>query len=378
MGQRHTTGRPSPNIWGSPADLFRSIRYAEKAQIITSDESAFLRDLCENIEFGLARPVSCLRVCEAQQLRDWSAEKFRRLRISLEEKRVIVNTMPANGWRGRFREDASGLDLYPLIERQEEFAAQAKSIHTELRVRREMVADIRALRGRISRALRQGAELPSKIAETWKSLPRRVSSLSVEALEMLLAKVEKLWKAMIQTATHPTNLGDASHTEERRITDTQQEKHLSKYASAQKSAPKTVSAENTMKEAMETLKMACEAEPEMLAMAEAYTQGQGVEGLVQFAMELAMLGGVPQNALLVARRRMSMGEFCGMCLLVWSKSSRNSDMPPALQIRNPAGWVWSMGAKAENGEANISASLKGLRKYWSGGRSPLRSGVFAV
>lgn len=154
--------------------------------------------------------------------------------------------------------------------------------------------------------------------------------------------------------------------------------HLSKYASAQKSAPKTVSAENTMKEAMETLKMACEAEPEMLAMAEAYTQGQGVEGLVQFTMELAMLGGVPQNALLVARRRMSVGEFCGMCLLVWSKSSRNSDMPPALQIRNPAGWVWSMGAKAENGEANISASLKGLRKYWSGGRSPLRSGAFAV
>ena len=378
MGQRHTTGRSTPNIWGSPADLFRSIRNAEKAQIITTDEAAFLRDLCENLEFGLDRPVSCLRVCDAQQLHDWSAEKFRRLRIALEEKHIIINTMPANGCRYRFREAASGLDLYPLIERQEEFLERSKSAQAELRARRMMVSDIQALRGRIARAVRQGAELPQKIAEAWKALPRRVASLSNDALEALLSQVEKLWKSLIEDTPHPTKLGDASHTDERQFTDTEQEKHLSKYPRDQETSSTPVSAENTMREAMETLKMACEAEPEMQAMAEAYTQKQGMEGLILFTMELAMLGGAPQNALLVARRRMSVGEFCGMCLLVWSKSPRNTDLPPALQIRNPAGWVWSMGAKAENGQANISASLKGLRKYWSGVRSPLPLGSIAV
>jgi len=100
-------------------------------------------------------------------------------------------------------------------------------------------------------------------------------------------------------------------------------------------------------------------------MAEAYTHEQGFDGLVTFVTELAMLAGAPRDALMVARRRMKVQEFCGLCLIVWAKSPRNTAMPIAMQIRNPAAWVWSMGQKVEDGKANIAASLRGLRKYWS-------------
>lgn len=363
MRQGTTTGRSNPHSWGQQTDLFISIRNAEKAKIITVDEAGYLRDLAENIEWGLDRPISCLRVCDAEQIRGWSGEKFRRLRVSLERKGMVINTMSANGARYRCKHDAAGLDLSPLLNRRDELTQRAKTVHVEMRKRQKLFAEIRLFRGRIQRAQRQGAELSASLAKAWESLPRRVSELATDALEKLLTKIETLWKTFAAALSHPTNQSDVSHSEHEQNTDTNNNNYNRNYEQTRAEAGHTPDQE-TMKAAMDLLRTACEAEPEMQDMAESYTQARGFEGMVMFLTELAMLGGAPRYELTVARSRMGIAEFCGMCLMVWAKSPRNKAMPSTLHIRNPAAWVNAMGQKAERGKANIAASLKGLRKSW--------------
>lgn len=349
--------------WGEHKTLLQSVDCAKATGLINHTEAELLKLLCTNIEFGLDKPISCLPVADAAYQMDVCEETIRRATRSLKNRKLVILDMPANGHRGRYRNFVNGITLTPLIERHTELKEKRDRKYEDLCRYRSLKSEIRAARGKINRAIRDGYNLSCEAAQRWASLPGRISAQwCVEKLSALLNTCKEILAGVRE---HPTIICDATHTDAGQFTDTHIKPNISKYVAKKAELEPKDSAQKkakTLTEAFDVLKAIIEKDENLANYAEEYYRRHQnpLEAATELAAEMARSVGVAYNAIEVARLRVDAGDFIGICLLVWARSNITTRQ----QIHKPTNWFWSMGAKSERGETNVLASLIGFRKHF--------------
>ncbi|WP_299820648.1 replication initiation protein RepC [uncultured Jannaschia sp.] len=291
--------------------------------------------------------------CKGRTLRDQIAR--------LGKVGIVENLCLDNGRRYVERDrtgriiDIAGIDLSPLYDQADELAYEAARKQDAYNDRLQLGRQVSRKRGIVRRIL--GAEqLPADLASIWTELPRRLEGLGIEALRLVVDKVDRIIAAISPNrqidAARPADPGQQYITDQTNSDPCNQAIPAGKKEepeNRQPTKPATCGLENvSLPQVLRAAPQDWQVEMNLYGQPSWYT-------FAGVASERAKRLGIDPTAWAIAQGAIGAPGAAVIVMLGDAQSVERGG-----KVRSVGGWVRRMAERAEDGTAHLNRTLFGL------------------